>query len=318
MKKLIAFVGALLFLGSCSNDESPKPVTVYVAGTARETLDGNDRAVLWENGAPQFLSPATQEGSANEVLVYSKNVHVVGGVTNNNGMSQATYWKNGVAQTLEVDASIASYANSICIYNNDVYIAGYHNNHAAYWKNGVLQDMTSTTATNTYGIFVSSNGIHIGLWENNLVKLWKNGTVITLSDGAVFDRLRDFYVDQGDVYFLVNEEVSGLPSKIKYWKNGVAHYIPNATNTLASSIHVVNGKVYVAGMVAAKPKYWVNGKSTDLNKEEMQVWSITAFKGNVYCAGSSNKTLKIWKNNKEMQFANTAFYNDPYDVAVVE
>ena len=320
MKQFLVIVSTFLLLISCSSEDQPKPkpVTIYVVGIGRETADGNNRATIWKDGTPQFLSPVTQEGSANDVLVADKNVHAVGGVTNNDGFSQATYWKNGVVQTLEVDASIASYASSICIYNNDVYISGYHNNHAVYWKNGVLQDMSTTTATNTYGIFVNSSGIHIALWESNLVKLWKNGVVSTLSTGEKFDRLRDFYVDKNDVYFLVNEEEAGVANKIKYWKNGVANYIPNATNTMASSIHVANGKVYVSGMVSSKPKYWVNGKVTHLSDTEMPVWTITSFKGNVYCAGSSSQMLTIWKNSKEMSFANTAFYNDPYDIAVAE
>lgn len=324
MKQFLVIVCAFLLLTSCSSDEKPaKAPNVYVVGNGRIEPGGNNRPILWSNGKPQFLSSPDTHGMAVSVAVSNKDVHVVGHVKYGdvNGVSTPTYWKNGVIQPLEMDTSSDGGANSISIYNNDVYISGYVNGKNCYWKNGALYEIDNLNGVSVSDMVVNRYGTFLAIFEGNIVKLWKNGVITTVFENPTgYDRPRGFYVDNDDVYFLVNEEISGIRSKIKYWKNGVTHYISNDRPTFPSTISGFKGNAYVSGMYDDKPVYWVNGKRKTLSTEKQYeyVWGLVVFKGDVYCSGSSDGDFKLWKNGKKMKVEKTNIRSFTEDIAVAE
>lgn len=103
---------------------------VYPIGSASKV----GWAVYWKNGVATELTPPTQVSYAQCVIVVGNDVYIAGAIAGSDGLPRATYWKNGVATQLE---SIYSMANSITVYENDVYIAGDRGQDTAlYWKNG--------------------------------------------------------------------------------------------------------------------------------------------------------------------------------------
>ena len=90
----------------------------------------------------------------------STTVYVAGGLftedsATGNVTGHAIYWRNGIAVPLTTSFS---YATSIAINNNDVYVAGMLNDGysaAQYWKNGIPV-ILSNVANNTFtsSIFV--------------------------------------------------------------------------------------------------------------------------------------------------------------------
>lgn len=85
-----------------------------------------------KNGISIPLNTATPNSYANSVYVDAlNNVYVSGYGTANGGTSTARYWKNGVENILPTaynnpnTVPILSYANSIFVEGNDVYVAGY-------------------------------------------------------------------------------------------------------------------------------------------------------------------------------------------------
>lgn len=90
-------------------------------------------AVYWKNGVPTELTPSTQISEANCVTVIGDDVYIAGGVAGADRLLRATYWKNGVPVTLDAKYSVA---NSIAVYENDIYVAGNRGvDTALYWKN---------------------------------------------------------------------------------------------------------------------------------------------------------------------------------------
>jgi hypothetical protein len=79
--------------------------------------------------------------------------------TTNSMINNAVYWKNGVETVLPHSAA-NSFASSIYVSGNDVYVAGYEYDtgqakYAVYWKNGVEVKLTDgSTETIATSIFV--------------------------------------------------------------------------------------------------------------------------------------------------------------------
>ena len=97
-------------------------------------------------------------------------VYVAGGLFTEDSVTgkvigHAIYWRNGVAVPLTTSTSF-SYATSIAISGNDVYVAGF------------------MTTGNSY----------------NIATYWKNGNAVMLTDGSNNARVTSIAINGSDVY----------------------------------------------------------------------------------------------------------------------
>ena len=239
---------------------------VYVAGCER--YDGV--GVLWKNGIAQVFSTNDRiqessmfvsgndvyfigsntvwknneiiqrlEGTATSVYVVNNEVYVSGYIYKENN-SIATVWINGVAQYL-TDETTYSYANSIIVYNGDVYVATEY----TVYKNGeVIQSSPSNARFSS--LFVSDEDVYVSGFEiipfgSNKARLWKNGIEQNL--GGVSGEATSVFVSGNDVY---------VTTVYSVLKNGVvimeSDLRPNATeSSYFTSVFVSGNDVYVAG-----------------------------------------------------------------------
>jgi len=124
----------------------------YVAGTQNNPTTGLAMATIWKNGNYTFLTDGNNSiGIARAVVVAGNDVYVAGYEQENysgGGPTFAKYWKNGVPVKL---STASSYATSIAVFDNDVYVAGGENNGTRdvvkYWKNGTPVNLTDGTFT---------------------------------------------------------------------------------------------------------------------------------------------------------------------------
>ncbi len=159
---------------------------VYVAGN-----DDSGNAVYWKNGNPVVLSG---EARALSMTIVENNIYLAGidfggGFSSRNGV----VWKNGTPINL-LDGTKETFANSVAISKNDVYVAGSEFTDAGvslalYWKNGNLLRL-STRNSVANAITVSENDVYIAGGEinttetANIATYWKNGTPTYLTDGS--------------------------------------------------------------------------------------------------------------------------------------
>lgn len=144
---LVKGVTEIINSASVSVDDFPTTTAIYVAGSdvyvAGFESNGETNgqiALYWKNGVPIFLTTAdVYQADAESIFVSGSDVYVAG-YEIINGLSYATYWKNGVANIFSA-SGITSDAQSIFISGNDIYLAGNEKingiTYAVYWKNGL-------------------------------------------------------------------------------------------------------------------------------------------------------------------------------------
>lgn len=180
---------------------------IYACGLNSRS-ENNDGGKLWTNGVASWLlySPASysyiDHTNVSDIFVTADGtVHTVGSqyaqdATNSKYVFSAIYWVNGIASCLsETRAPGGShyytYANSITIANNDIYIAGNVVNSswklvATYWKNKTPVYLTDGSKDAVaLDIAVVDSEVYVVGYELNangkkVAKLWKNGTATTL------------------------------------------------------------------------------------------------------------------------------------------
>jgi len=246
---------------------------VYVAGTE----DGV--ATLWKNGIAQQISCGSF-AEASSIFVSGGDVYVVGNsrkyaeytptligplsastvqyIKSSPGdeCEVATLWKNGVAQRL-TDGASDSYAMSVFVAGENVYVAGVYESHpnaqgnwvleATLWKNGSPQTLSENCYGVAFSVFVSGKDVYVAgreeSAEGTFATLWKNGEAQRLGEGEA----TSVFVSGEDVYVAGNEDVQGK-WVATLWKNGVAQHLNDMNGAgWKISVFVSSGDVYVVG-----------------------------------------------------------------------
>ena len=161
---------------------------VYIAGRFK----GN--AILLKNGVQQPMDFSDSESSGMSVYVANGDVYVAGNRLEQ-GRSIATLWKNGAAQNLNENFATVirnSFAASVSVSGEDVYVAGYVGAgtdtgcYPVLWINGTpryLQLQASVFYRPASSVFVSGGDVYVTGFEGgqtledpmNVARLWKNG-----------------------------------------------------------------------------------------------------------------------------------------------
>jgi len=257
----------------------------------------------------------------------------------------AAYWKDGKLFPL----ISGTYAHSIYVVGNDVYVAGENNNgnlRAVYWKNGVPVVLTNgTNAALANSIYVVGNDIYVGGYElyNNdanfpIAKYWKNGVAVSLTNAPGYIGIvNSIYVVGSDVYAAgFKAKTFGGFQVATYWKNGIAVPLNDSTTTIASaqSIFVKGNDVYVCGKEQSQSgvfggtpvaRYWKNGIPVSLTdgSQNAGAWSIFVNGSDVYTAGyeysgsTAYSIAKFWKNSTPVSLSDGTKYGNAYSIFVV-
>ena len=138
----------------------------------------------------------------------------------------AICWKN--EQEIFRETS-NSYANTIFIHNDDIYLGG-HLNHspslnrvACYWKNGERVELTAEDQdAEVRSLFVTDSHVYAAGVINDQAVYWKDGVVTKLSNAATESIANSISVLGTDVYVAGGEDK--FPA---VWKNGIKQNISN-------------------------------------------------------------------------------------------
>jgi len=111
------------------------------------------------------------------------------------GQQIATYWKNGVANSVADNVNYSE-GTSIAVSGQDVYMSGFLSERTAFftipvvWKNGVTTKIVDSiggisTIRQPFAKTVVSNGTDIyvsGPFRDNLAAYWKNGKLVPFTN----------------------------------------------------------------------------------------------------------------------------------------
>jgi hypothetical protein len=243
------------------------------------------------------------------------NVFVVGRVDNTITSSYAKIWNNNDATSLTNGNSFAG-AQSVLVYNNDIYVAGYAYEEgrslAKYWKNGIEHNITTSTNNSQAwlsSIFVDNNNIYVCGYETNssnvkVAKYWLNGVATPLTNGIEEARALDIKVKNGDIYVVGMAKVNNK-FRACLWKNGVLTELTDGTYFgSATSVFVDGNNVYVAGFeendVTTIAKVWINGVENSLSTNESYAECVKFANGKIYVSGwehfNGKDNATIWIN----------------------
>jgi hypothetical protein len=211
----------------------------------------------------------TQWSRAYSIVVDNGDTYIAGYIVKSNTVQSnhiPTLWKNGVAQPFEVDTTKSSYACSVFVEGNDVYVAGALR---TVWKNGeelfTLDEPDLTTVFSD--ICVVDGDIYVAGYVQTYptrATVWKNGVPQYLTEyslalpyaNAIDIKDNDIYV-AGRGYF--NEE-TGTVAVV--WKNGEllpTYYNAGYVETgKAIDIAVVNNDIYVLTIQNNSAFVWKN------------------------------------------------------------
>ncbi len=218
----------------------------------------------------------TNSCKKNDLVPAAKNVYIAGAESNGT-FSVATFWKNDVATHL-ADGTKKSFAYSIVVKGNDVYVAGFEiedpsgHHTLKYWKNGVATTLSKSSSLAEFGsmIVVGKDVYVTGSEAENMgrvAKYWKNGIETKLTDGSNFAHAYSIAVSGNDVYIFGSESTaSGVVTK--FWKNTTAVNLPGFFS-YPGGIVVVGNDVFVGGNQSNGTKkvaaHWKNGQIKSLS-----------------------------------------------------
>lgn len=230
-----------------------------------------------------------------------------------NTVNRAGYYYNGQLVTLNGQADNAdTYANSIYVDGDDVYVAGMEDFQAIYWKNGEVNYLPQGTGAT--GI-VSKNGkVYICGYEatmdGDVACCWINNKRYLLDNGT---RTSGIAVDDAGHVYIVGYYLDRktFVYYMRYWTDAesaeISRYgINSKTSCEGRAIcldynHVKNGHPFIclAGMETSQNgsvnKQWVERRETPLASAfGNEVSAMAACNGKVYTCGNDLKTAKYW------------------------
>ncbi|MCL2416377.1 MAG: hypothetical protein FWD02_00375 [Bacteroidales bacterium] len=329
---------------------SPRSGDVYIVGSIRnpDPHRGGEAAAIWKNGVIQHLTDWKQGGqtAATSVFVSGNDVFVVGHEEEIKGLGTgiARLWKNGIAQYLPDSESRGGWrtsANSVLVYNNDVFVAGHtivvdtvmfvfesgtvpiarYSRIPTLWKNGVTQHLTDTSNRGTAtSVFVANGNVYVA----GTVEKANVGTVATVWKNGVMQHLTEFRSAANSVFVHENEVfvVGHVREFATLWRSGVENLIYGTPSTSATSVFVSNGDVYVAGgfmhgssSIGFHPRFWKNSIVQDLPFNRIndgRTRSVFVVGNDVYVIGSEENAFvnaRLWRNGVVQSPFNS--YNSP-------
>jgi hypothetical protein len=160
---------------------------------------------------------------------------------------------------------------------------------------------------------IFAQDVYIGGQDNSRAVVWKNGTPTYLT--AEYGYIHSVVVDNGNVYALGGEEVSGNDGPYTYisklWKNGTELHVFN-NNSSAACVAVSNGNVYVAGQENIGEGFaydyigrvWKNGIAETGYTGAVGVGSLFIDGNDIYATGSIYEIdndveyAAVWKNGE--------------------
>ena len=286
--------GILMFLISCKNENISDSLNIngnkiYAAGYFIEGYpNGIQYATYWLNDRRVVLG----EGEITDIQVKDGTVYASGSDEN----LAAVYWIDGVKTVLKGEDT---YAHSIFVHDDNVYVAGSFSNGSCYWKNNSKINLTTNADSEAFGIVVNDGGNVIigGYYMSNHHSLiparWngtsrKNMTKPHGGDAEIYDvKLKN----NTPIFFGMTmrpNNMVGLLPKASYWKNGNRTDCNNG-GTWQQNIYGGEGiggfadgnDIYVTGNIqhigtvdsdgnpkegepGITPHYWKNGKIFDL------------------------------------------------------
>lgn len=199
--------------------------------------DGTDgKSKVWKNGVIHALE-GNVEGGAFGLAVDGTSVYAAGYEVGTANYVLAKWWNNGTPFLLSNDDEIC-YAQAVCVYKGDVYVAG-----------------------------------KMYLERAFRLVVWKNGAVHWAPRGGdpVVDITDIFVSDRG--VFIAGAMLHGNDMVATVWKNQDPHPL-STSRSLATSVYVHNDDVYVTGNLDRDPDndfnhtayLWKNGDATCLSK----------------------------------------------------
>jgi hypothetical protein len=287
----------------------------------------------------------------------SCNIHIEGVIDVNNDVyicgssnNKPVYWINGFVKTLNSTKNYTQItANSIDVYNGDVYVLGAgwgYDKGARFdeitcWKNGEQIFSSENGSTLPAGLFVHNNNYYIlGMIRDPFVQkttIWKNGvrTDFLLENGtrahSIFVSNNDVYVAGETTYDLkqINETTYRDCTIAKYWKNGQEICLTDSNSVAGAWDIAVKGQdVYVVGWKLENEirtaKYWKSGEEFNLNEiaEWSDAHSIAINDDNVYILGIQKGVEHyvpvLWKNGIKTTIDDEGFYYQPNKISVCE
>lgn len=155
---------------------------IFIAG------EEQNKAKYWKNGLATSLSDGLNSASTSSIAISGNDVYVSGMVSDGTNY-YGQYWKNGAAVILPNNVNLN--IDKLIIVNNDVYLSGNLPGAATYWKNNVPTSLPINSKPSfAHSITVYENDVYVAGNDFNgkvkIAKYWKNGTAITLTDG-LFD-----------------------------------------------------------------------------------------------------------------------------------
>jgi hypothetical protein len=273
---------------------------VYISGNVNvypATGNSYTQACYWKNNVkvnlPHFV-PATGGNWASgfAITIVNGDIYILGIAQESFGVSSSiSVWKNGSQNyyaSVPFGSSSSIFARSICVYNNDIYVAGAISdgttNRATYWKNGVATTISSALSACS-DIKVDQNGIHIAYAEytgggiSTAVKYWKDGVNTTISTQQ--PQIGKMLVNGTDVYITGAERETGSSIfKACYWKNGTKTELTSGNTLSGSSIKMgANGDLFIKAINADgnySREYWQNNikKTLGTNNDNFRLFDI--------------------------------------------